>query len=213
MTRVRYALMAILLFACSSSLHAEYGYAGMKIGPGIGVIYGADAHYEAPAPIMSLNAFLTIKLWDYLALQPELAYEMKGYQALTYDGVPIKRFHYVSLLLLFKGFFDVEDFKLQPYAGAEVAFLQEAEELTGSFSADVSRYYSWLDVGVVAGFEVFFPLPVEQLYITGDVRGEIGVLNFDSTGFFPPAGSSQDRIYLDKKNLVFYALVGMAYQF
>ena len=172
---------------------------GIKSGMTISSIYGdfGDA-YDPKAGLVG-GGFVTAYVSDYIGLQAEVLYVMKGARATyqyydewgewygEYDAT--FSLDYVEVPLLAKLRIPISSgFSPNVFFGGAVGFNTRAE-------AAVDEYYygreevkikgvSTIDLGLIVGAGI--DVSLEPLFLTGDIRYEIGLLNINDASYWAP---------------------------
>jgi len=193
MKRALFASLAAVLFVVlgAASPSAEGVVTGLKAGLSIAKITGSDAGDADWRTAGALGAFLTYRVNDIFAVQPELLYAMKGAETEGVedfgDGLePYKatmKLDYIEIPLLAVVSVPTQ-VRVKPfvYAGPALAFnissSGEVRVRSVSFERDVEGIKS-VDLGIVAGagFEYRF----ESGSILFDARYDAGIVSIDDT--------------------------------
>lgn len=213
MSRVLMVLGLIAAFSAPAFAEEEREmgfYLGGKIGPSAVLVLGEDTDNLDAAPGMAMGVMFKVTLLEYLALQGELLYEMKGFsfdQAVPLIGdLHVRQYlHYLTLPIIAKGHFNIEPVSIEPYAGLALSILVAAEGVATSGNQEQSEGntgdYNAVDLGVVFGGEAWFEV-VDRIYLTGDIRFNFGIIDIID-------GPNDNGVY----NCAIQFLLGAGYRF
>jgi len=133
------------------------------------------------------GAYASYYFTEYVGIQAELLYVMKGATGTLYDDyyyydVTIS-LDYIEVPFLLKARFPLSDtFAPIVFGGPAIAVNVRAEYSLNGYHDDIADRVSDLDLGLVvgAGCEIL----MQPLMLTGDLRYEIGILNINESVAF-----------------------------
>ncbi|GAB2789946.1 porin family protein [Hymenobacter latericoloratus] len=147
--------LSLLLVAGATGLaRAQSVQVGIKAGPTLATITGDDAN-DANKYKAGLNAGVALQFGlapkNFIALQPEILYSMKG--ARTENGAVESKstLHYIDVPVLLRINADGPFFELGPQVGFLVGVKNELKSGAGSVSGTDKSLYNTVDIGGVAG--------------------------------------------------------------
>jgi hypothetical protein len=169
-----------LLASVAGSADAGETIIGCKGGLAVTSIYGdlGDV-YDNRMGIVG-GGFATLYFSEYVGVQAEFLYVMKGATATMYDEWDEYNFDYsfdyieVPMLLKIRVPFG-ETVAPNAFMGPALALNVRAEGSVDGYEEDMADYISDIDLGIVAG--VGLDVRFDTIVLTGDLRYELGLMN------------------------------------
>ena len=201
-------LFILALLVTISTTYAQGITGGLKAGMNIANLHGDDVigpYYESKMGFCA-GGFITFKVANIVAIQPEVLYTQKGTkQEEEFMGETWKatfNLNYLEIPVLLKVIMPVQGMiKPHLFVGPYFAYNLTAKlkmEYNGSFDEiDFDEYVKNTDFGAVFGGGIDFGLPAGKIVF--DARYSLGLTTIDEEGFE------------DVKNNVFSFMLGYAF--
>ena len=189
MKKISFLVCTIIVFI-STSGYSQSINTGVKAGLNFATTGGTDASSQS---INSFNAGIlaTFDVAGLLALQPELLYTMKGYNA-SYpvpevigpipfgSGNLTGKISYLEIPVLLKlNTSSLGIIRPNIFAGPEVAFKLSSKATSGSPSSEQDlQNINSTDFGIIVGAGININLPITTIMV--DIRYDIGMRNLNS---------------------------------
>jgi len=224
-TQLIFKSLLIFLLGAAATVRADSAW-GIKGGLNLAARYG-DTNKNAYdnrklLPGAAACAFLELAFSDNFALQPELAYTMKGYKSSTNaDNSTVSRFHFIEIPVLFKLRVQSGSVTTGFYAGPALAFRAgisgyavaagDKTEFSNAMINDMKDMTKVVDFGVPLGVDMNIDLGSLELVL--DARYTLGLVKiWKLTDDMKDMGMTEDDLTKDK-NQALSIMAGLAFSF
>lgn len=175
MKRLLITAIVLLTSACFSQTIEEKG---VKVGLGIAKFRGSDVKNAKSKIGGVFGAFLSYRLKEQIAIQPELLFAMKGAKgeekiSATETVKWTESLNYIEIPVLVK--FSIptqQNIKPSIFAGPSLGILLSAKSKNGA-EKDIKDERKGTDIGLVIGGEIDFPIQTYRLKV--DLRYTLGL--------------------------------------
>ncbi len=183
-TMILTAITSFALLVNGAANAAEPIYGGFKGGVNIAnqSVDPSDSELSDSRTGMSLGGYVGIPVTPMFAVQPEALFTMKGDSESASGASGSVKLNYIEVPVLARISF-MTDAAAHPaiYAGPSVGLnisaKAEGEDDTGSFEADIKDSVSPIDLGMVVGGGVTFPVGASKRNVGLDLRYTMGLSN------------------------------------
>lgn len=148
------SLSFLLVAGLAGLARAQSVQVGLKAGANLATISGDDANSNNKYKV-GLNAGVALQFGlapkNFIALQPELLYSMKGARTENGAAESTSTLHYLDIPVLLRINADGPFFELGPQVGFLLAVKNELKSGSASVSSTSKDLYRTVDLGAVAG--------------------------------------------------------------
>jgi len=208
-TRKIYSVLlsgAIVLFAAGGTAKAQPSVSiGPKIGASFSGFRGDDAGHISMRKGVAGGLFLNISPLKFLSIQPELLLQQKGAvnENQDFNFIEDVKLGYLNVPVLVKLRVPIAGtFFPHVYAGPQFSYAFSSEYSIRSLDGGaMTREINLRDYDLSGVFGFGLDVEIRHLFITGDLRYALGVLNL----------TNDEEVQLKNKDLVL--LIGLGYKF